>query len=130
MNTRQQDILRILLTNPQQYFIVNDFAEKVGCSEKTIRNDFKKLEEYLSIHSNASLIRKPGLGVQLQIDDYEKAYLYNQLQSVNEISPYISDEERTLQIAYKLLMSTKAISANEFSSQYFVNRAMIKKIWM
>lgn len=127
MNTRQRDILRILITESQQYLLVNDLAEKVGCSEKTIRNDFKKIEEFLIQHSNASIIRKPGLGVHLHIEDHEKVNLFNILNVANEHNEYISDEERKLQIAYQLLMSTKTISAHDFSSQYFVNRAVIKK---
>lgn len=127
MNTRQKEILRILLTRTDQHFLVDELAEKISCSEKTIRNDFKKIEEYLSQHSNASLIRKPGLGVYLNIENDEKSQLYNQLHLTEQPSLYISEEERTLQIAYLLLMNSKAVTARDLASQYYVNRAVIKK---
>ncbi|MFS0780136.1 BglG family transcription antiterminator [Bacillus sp. 1P06AnD] len=127
MNNRQQEILKTLLTAAGQPFLVNDLAERVGCSEKTIRNDFKKIEDYLTQHSNASLIRKPGLGVYLEIADHEKVKVFNKLHLTNKTPSFLSDDERTLQIAYQLLMGTKALSALDFSSQYFVNRNIIKK---
>ncbi|MFG5456490.1 HTH domain-containing protein, partial [Enterococcus faecalis] len=60
MNTRQKDILNLLLSEPDDYLVVQDFADRVKCSEKTIRNDLKTIEDYLNQHSDAQLIRKPG----------------------------------------------------------------------
>ncbi|WP_142303143.1 glycogen/starch/alpha-glucan phosphorylase, partial [Bacillus licheniformis] len=33
MNTRQKDILNLLLSEPDDYLVVQDFADRVKCSE-------------------------------------------------------------------------------------------------
>ncbi len=44
INTRQKEILYLLLSEPDDYLVVQDFADRVQCSEKTIRNDLKVIE--------------------------------------------------------------------------------------
>ncbi|MHC8965700.1 BglG family transcription antiterminator [Priestia aryabhattai] len=127
MNTRQKEILYLLLSEPDKYSLVQDFADRVNCSEKTIRNDLKIIENYLDDYSNAHLTRKPGLGVYLDIEEHEKVRLCNELHTIKEDPKYQSDEERVLQIAYDLLMKVKPVTAKEFADQYFLNRSTIKK---
>lgn len=127
MNTRQKEILFLLLSESNDYSLVQDLADKVNCSEKTIRNDFKIIEEHLANYSSAILVRKPGLGVYLEIEEYEKMDLFNKLYCINNRTKYESDEERILQIAYNLLMNVKAVTAQDMASQHFVSRTTIKK---
>ncbi|HEF5236924.1 TPA: transcription antiterminator [Bacillus cereus] len=127
MNKRQQEILQFLLSESNEYLLVQELADRIGCSEKTIRNDFKVIEEYVEKHSDALLIRRPGLGVCLEITDYDKSSLFNKLYAVKQNIGYASDEERLLQIAYSLLMNVKPVTVQELAEQYFVNRATIKK---
>ncbi|EOV9525247.1 BglG family transcription antiterminator [Bacillus cytotoxicus] len=127
MNTRQKEILLLLLSEPNDYLLVQYLAEQVNCSEKTIRNDFKVIEEYLTNYSSAVLVKKPGLGVYLEIEEYEKVDLFNKLYRINNCTTYESDEERILRIAYNLLMNIKAVTAQDMASQHFVSRTTIKK---
>ena len=127
MNTRQKEILHILLSMSDGYILVQNLADRLGCSEKTIRNDFKVIEGYLEEYSNAFLIRRPGSGVFLDIEEHEKKDLFNRLCIIDERTQYESDEERILQIAYHLLMNVKPVTALEIASQHFVNRTMIKR---
>ena len=127
MNKRQEEILKVLLSESNEYLLVQELADRVGCSEKTIRNDFKVIEEYLERYSDALLIRKPGLGVSLEVKDYDKSSLFNRLYAVRQEISYESDEDRVLQIAYSLLMNVKPVTVQELAEQYFVNRATIKK---
>ncbi|WHT94946.1 BglG family transcription antiterminator [Bacillus cereus] len=127
MNKRQQEILQFLLSESNEYLLVQELADRIGCSEKTIRNDFKVIEEYVEKHSDALLIRRPGLGVCLEITDYDKSSLFNKLYAIKQDIGYASDEERVLQIAYSLLMNVKPVTVQELAEQYFVNRATVKK---
>ncbi|OJD55666.1 PTS sugar transporter subunit IIA [Bacillus sp. N35-10-4] len=127
MNTRQKEILFLLLSESNDYLLVQDLADQVNCSEKTIRNDFKAIENHLTNYASAILVRKPGLGVYLEIEEYEKVDLFNKLYCINNRTKYESDEERILQIAYNLLMNVKAVTAQDMASQHFVNRTTIKK---
>lgn len=127
INTRQKEILYLLLSEPDDYLVVQDFADRVQCSEKTIRNDLKLIEDYLNEHSQAQLIRKPGLGVYLHIEDQERTRLSQQLHTEHFSSRQRSDEERMLHIAYDLLMNPKPVSAKDIAARHFVNRSSIKK---
>ncbi|MFP3888144.1 BglG family transcription antiterminator [Priestia filamentosa] len=127
MNTRQKEVLFLLLSESDEHVLVQDLADRVNCSEKTIRNDFKAIEDYLMKYSSALLVRKPGLGVYLEIEEAEKIDLFNRLYRVHNRTKYESDEERILDIAYNLLMNVKSVTAQEMATQHFVNRATIKK---
>ncbi|WP_459501911.1 BglG family transcription antiterminator [Bacillus sp. C1] len=127
MNKRQQEILYSLLSESDGHVLVQELADRVSCSEKTIRNDFKVIEEYMAKYSQALLVRKPGLGVYLEIEECEKIDLFNRLYGVHRRTKYESDEERVLQIAYHLLMNVKPVTVQDMADQHFVNRATIKK---
>ncbi|PRT33498.1 BglG family transcription antiterminator [Bacillus wiedmannii] len=127
MNKRQQEVLQVLLSESNEYLLVQELADRIGCSEKTIRNDFKVIEEYVEKYSDALLIRRPGLGVCLEITDYDKSSLFNKLYAVKQDIGYASDEERLLQITYSLLMNIKPVTVQELAEQYFINRATVKK---
>ncbi len=125
MNIRQKEILKILIIEKNKYLLIQEIAEKVGCSEKTIRNDFKTIEGFLSEHSHATLVRKPGIGVMIDIKRDERSWLYDYLLLENQ--PLISDEERLMEISFQLLMTTKSLTLQELSSQFYTNKAVIKK---
>ncbi|PFJ09056.1 PTS sugar transporter subunit IIA [Bacillus cereus] len=127
MNKRQQEILYVLLSESEEHVLVQHLADQVGCSEKTIRNDFKVIEAYLDKYSSATLVRKPGLGVYLKSDEYEKADLFNKLYTAINPLSYESEEERVLQIAYSLLMNVKPVTLQDIASNFFVNRATIRR---
>ena len=61
---RISKIVEILLD--QQQPVTFDFiAEQMSVSNKTVRNDIKKVEEYLSA-KGAELNKKPGIGIYIQ----------------------------------------------------------------
>ncbi|WP_257347336.1 BglG family transcription antiterminator [Pseudalkalibacillus decolorationis] len=127
MNARQKEILRILFTHSDEYRLVKKFAESLDCSEKTVRNDLKRIQQYLEEHSTAVLVRKPGLGVHLEIDDSEKTRLFKKIHFDRFPVKEQGDEERIIQIAYYLLMNTKPVTVQDLLSRYFVSKTMIKK---
>ncbi|MGG4554452.1 BglG family transcription antiterminator [Paenibacillus humicus] len=127
MNTRQQEILRMLLSDAGRYFIVRDLAMNLSCSEKTIRNDFDAIDVYLAQHGSARLLRKPGIGVKLDIEEQERARLFHQLFRSVQDSGYERDDNRMAALAYELLMNTKPTTLQELADKYYVNRSVIKK---
>ncbi|MED1487971.1 BglG family transcription antiterminator [Bacillus smithii] len=126
MNDRQKDILRILLTEQQPHVLTKQLAERVNCSEKTVRNDLKVIDQYLKEHTNVRLIKKPNVGIFLEIDEEEKSMLFKQLlAAANPID--LNDEERLLEIAYRLLMETKHVTLKSFAEQYYIPKNVVKK---
>lgn len=96
MNKSLQEILHILLSEPNEYLLVRRLADRVGCSGKTIRNDLKVIEGYLERYSDAILIPKPDLGVHLEIKDYDKWNLFNRRYAIRQDMSYELDKERLL----------------------------------
>ncbi|MDT2275020.1 HTH domain-containing protein [Paenibacillus larvae] len=60
------------LTKESKFISIKELASNMNCSEKTIRNDFKVLDNWLIKRSQAVLIRKPSAGVCLQAEDFRK----------------------------------------------------------
>ncbi|WP_068614441.1 BglG family transcription antiterminator [Paenibacillus tuaregi] len=127
MNNRQREILRMLLTEENRLWLVQDFADEIGCSEKTIRSDLNIIEEFLDRNSGASLIRKPGLGIYLEVEEADRADLIDRLYAGEILTDHKSDEERILHLAYRLLMNAKPVAIQDLASEYYVNKAVIRK---
>jgi len=127
MNTRQKEILRMLLSAPRTPFVVRDIAMRLNCSEKTIRNDFDEIERDLSEVSQARLIRKPGIGVVLDAEEQERAKIADHFLWSAREKDEPEDKDRMAAIAYRLLMETKPVTLQELADAHFVNKAVIKK---
>ncbi|MEK8217024.1 MULTISPECIES: BglG family transcription antiterminator [unclassified Paenibacillus] len=127
MNKRQKKILSILLTQSNQLLLVQNLADEINCSEKTIRSDLKIIGEYIEKYANASLVRRPGRGIYLDIDETDQAELFHRLYEEESPVRQESDEERVLHLAYQLLMDTKPVTIQDLVSRYFVNKAVIRK---
>ncbi|MEG9295898.1 BglG family transcription antiterminator [Mangrovibacillus sp. Mu-81] len=128
MNERQQEIIRILLSQSNRFMLVMDLTDKLECSEKTVRNDLKVIESYLEGYPSAVLIRKPGLGICIEIDENDKAAMYKELQTISgSKGSTLEDEERLIRIAYHLLMSTKSVTVQDLMDSHYASKSVIKK---
>lgn len=123
MKARQIELLKRLLTEQDMPLIVEQIAANANYSEKTIRNDLHAIEAYLQSWSTAKLVRKPGVGVYLEIGETERQQLYEVMFQVN----HVSDEERLLEIAHHLLVSKQPMTLQTFANTYFVDRSVIKR---
>lgn len=127
MNNRQKEIFRNLLMEPNRLWLVQDLANQTECSEKTIRNDLKVIDEYIVKHSNGNLVKRPGLGVYLEIGEADQADLFHRLYSNESSTEHVSDEERVLHLAYRLLMNAKPVTIQNLASRFYVNKAIIRR---
>ncbi|AIM16338.1 hypothetical protein HW35_08715 [Bacillus sp. X1(2014)] len=123
MNERQRELLHILLMEQNEAIQVQELADRLICSEKTIRNDLKQLEEELKDYRSLKIVRKPGLGVHLEINRSERNTLYQLLLSRNQKS----EDERTIEIAYQLLNSQKPMTLHQLAAKYYVTKTVIKQ---
>ncbi|MBM7551595.1 BglG family transcription antiterminator [Thalassobacillus pellis] len=122
MNDRQKDLIRKLALETNGFLQVNDLAEELDCSEKTVRNDLKVIEDYIQSFTSSSLIRKPGIGVSLSISSEEKSRLFDSLYQAETKSP----EDRLIELTYLLLVSSKPYSLNDLAKRYYTNKTTIK----
>jgi len=126
LNARQQDILQLLLNHSGQFIQIQNVADQLHCSEKTVRNDCKIIEQYIADYPTAALIRRPGAGISLSASGEGVHAMIAQLQTIQPASIIVPDKERIVQIAYRLLMSTEAITAQELADTFYVSRNMIR----
>ncbi|MUV36864.1 Transcriptional regulator ManR [Lentibacillus sp. JNUCC-1] len=122
MNDRQKKLLHILLTKSDMFFHIKDLAEQLHCSEKTIRNDLSIIEQSYSTNDHITLLRKPGTGISLQIDEAFKSEVFQNLLSINQTS----ERERVVEIAYQLLSSPMPLTLSTLAQKYYTNKTIIK----
>lgn len=127
MNERQNELLRMLIGQSNQYILIRDMTEQLQCSEKTVRNDLKTILSFLEEVSSAKLLRKPGLGVCLEMDEEEGKRLFSKLHTTEGSTSGDGEEERVIQIAYHLLMDPSPITFQDLMNRYYVSKTVIKK---
>ncbi|MDM5336383.1 BglG family transcription antiterminator [Fictibacillus enclensis] len=124
MNARQKELLKVLLIENDGVLHIKDLAEQLSCSEKTVRNDLDKIEEYLRAeYADSRLIRKPGLGIAIESTEEDRAALLSTLLSAESKT----NEERLFEIAYALVTSDKPVTLQYFADRYYVAKAAVKK---
>ena len=64
MNKRQEELLTILIAE-NNYISVEDIISRLECSERTIRNYIKDINNWLNTFSNIFINRKSNLGIKL-----------------------------------------------------------------
>ncbi|UOQ95627.1 BglG family transcription antiterminator [Halobacillus shinanisalinarum] len=122
MNDRQKELVRTLILNSNEFSHVQDLSVSLACSEKTVRNDLKVVEEFLKGYPTATLVRKPGVGVHLSIEVEEKSRLFDRLSQ----SKTKSQEDRLIEITYQLLVNDRPVTLNDLAKQYYTNKPAIK----
>lgn len=123
MNSRQKELLRILLYHEDGALQIRDLSEQLDCAEKTVRNDLDRLEEFLASYSSAVLVRKPGIGINVHIDEEDRQTIFQTVL----FSEAKTTEERLIEITFHLLTSYKPITLQDFADRYYVQKIAIKK---
>ncbi|MFC7062191.1 BglG family transcription antiterminator [Halobacillus seohaensis] len=122
MNERQTELLQKLLVHKNGVFRVQTLADDLNCSEKTLRNDLEIIEQFLQKESTAQLVRKPGKGIFLSAEGEEKSRLFHLL-----YQPEMkSDQDRILELTYRMLVEEKALTMNELAKGYFTTKPTIR----
>ncbi|MCM3670916.1 BglG family transcription antiterminator [Mesobacillus maritimus] len=123
MNHRQRELLRLLLLREEGALQINDLAAELSCAEKTVRNDLDRLEEFLEEYPGTWLVRKPGIGISIEIDEHDRSEILRMLLS----SEPKTVEERLFEMAFQLLTRKKGITLQYWADRYYVPKATIKK---
>jgi activator of the mannose operon (transcriptional antiterminator) len=127
MNDRQRKILRILLEETTEYLSSQQIADRLECSEKTVRNDSKLVDEWLEKHSNASITRKPNTGFFLEIGENERNVILEYLNKLQNGNVELDEEKRLLQVLEWLLIENKHLTIHGLSETFYVNKVIVKK---
>ncbi|SFF57014.1 activator of the mannose operon, transcriptional antiterminator [Halobacillus alkaliphilus] len=122
MNKRQTKLIQKLLLHTTESIRVQYLADELDCSEKTIRNDLKVIEQFLSVHGNAELSRKPGIGLHISISEEDKRKVFHELYRFD----WNNEHDRLLEIGYRLLVEEKPLTLQGLADSYFATPAEIR----
>ena len=125
MDIRLKKLLEILL-NSRDYKTVDQLAEILNVSNRTIRNDLDKLEKIVELEG-LCLVRKPGVGIRLEGSE-GNIQIISRKMNVDLGSNYrrpFSPEQRRAFIIKELFFSKKQVSANNLSEKLFVSNNTI-----
>ncbi|EIT84741.1 pts modulated transcriptional regulator, mtlr family protein [Fictibacillus macauensis ZFHKF-1] len=124
MNKRQQAIITLLLER-KRGASVHDLAEALSCSEKTIRNDCKVIDQELRKTEKIRLVRKRGVGLYLEGSEQELRHM-KEKRVATTLHTNKDDEVRRYQLIRQLLLKNKEMTLQALADQYYVNKGMIR----
>lgn len=121
---RVNEIINLLLSH-NDYLTTNEIAEQLKVSNKTIRNEFDKVEEILTQY-NLILDRKPGSGVSVIGDELDIISLKEVVKHIKNVVPY-SSEERKNYILNRLFKDNSNLIIRQLATELYVSKSTIHK---
>ena len=116
---RKEDIVKFIL-NEKNLVSVDVIAKAVNSSPKTVRNELDLQDHHLV------MIKKPGQGITIEGDPYDKQQLLSFFKTRHD-SSYLSPAERQRSILSKLFAENRPIMIKELGLDYYVSRSTITK---
>ncbi|WP_027415276.1 BglG family transcription antiterminator [Aneurinibacillus terranovensis] len=123
MNERQRKLVAVLAAESRHYSI-EEVRKELRCSEKTIRNDLKFLDEWLKVHSpQVTIIRKPSLGVWLEGEEIKKQQLLEMIKTNKQKS---REGGRKYELLKLLLEGAETYTIQELADELYTNKVLIR----
>ncbi|MBJ8191184.1 HTH domain-containing protein, partial [Bacillus cereus] len=100
-------------------------AERLEVTERTIRDDLKKLDSMLNEYG-AYLESKRGSGYTIRVDDREKYHFFaDESQEETEVSQQLpgAPEERIRYELFKLLNAREYVKMEDLADELYISRA-------
>ncbi|WP_163539446.1 BglG family transcription antiterminator [Gracilibacillus sp. YIM 98692] len=129
MRPRQQKVLKRLLLHESNPLLVESLAQEFECSEKTIRNDLRMIEQYLTKKVSGTLMRKPGVGVYLDIIHEDKQLLLDEIYNASlekHGEKHLSNKE-LMEMVYHLLIRLEPATLKALASQFYTSVQVIRQ---
>lgn len=130
---REERIFSIikLLIETTDYITIEKIASELGVSNRTIRNDLIKCEDWLN-DKPFQLIKKTGHGILLEGKLSNKLALRKEIREERKGQVDYSPLSRRNYIAIKLLASTESVWIDELADDVYFSKATIQKdlIWV
>ncbi len=104
---------------------VKRISEKLNISERTIRYDLKKIDDWLAFNGINKLTRKQGKG--FSVSNGDRVFIRKKLEDIEVYSYVNSSDERKKIIALKLLDSQRPITVKDLQEELFVSKNTVLK---
>ncbi|HJB23933.1 MAG TPA: HTH domain-containing protein, partial [Candidatus Jeotgalibaca pullicola] len=124
INKRLLHIIRILLKQ-NTYVTIAELSNELNVSYKTIANDLKMVEAWLTEHG-LELIKKTGVGVNIEGSNEIKLSVYQFISRKSKENIDYSPKARMIYIGMKLLLESTC-RVHELADDLFVSRATVHK---
>ncbi len=125
LSSRQIDIIQFLY-NQDKYITINQIAEEIRVSSKTIRNDLEAVKEYCQTNQRGCVVAKPNAGIKLQMTAEEWERLCRQLEEDTINKETIPDIRYTI---IQLLLKRRWIDFLALERQLYAGRSAIEKVF-
>ncbi len=90
-------LIRKLLENPQ-FWSMKKLADELGISQRAVRYDLDRIDEYLNDLEFGGIERKKGKGIKLDLDKFERNHLFRELEKMEQSRYVLTAEERIYMI--------------------------------
>jgi len=125
MNKRQEELLTTLISE-NDYISIEDIISRLNCSERTIRNYIKDINNWLSTFSKIFINRKSNLGIKL-IDTNDERNILNQKLRI-EIKRVNSEIYKKIEILKLLLIYSKTkVNISDICNILYVNKNIARQ---
>ncbi|MGG1574832.1 BglG family transcription antiterminator [Fictibacillus sp. NRS-1165] len=125
VNERQNRLLSYLLKSGGS-ISVDQIASELDCSEKTIRNDCKVIDDWLKLKSDVRLIRRRGVGVYLEGTASAISNLMDLSKKEQAADTVMADSIRRISIVRQLLLKNKETTLQELAEKYYVSKTVVR----
>ncbi len=108
----------------------NKIADKVGLSEKSVRNKIVSINDYLIGNDLGIIRKKPGVGIWLSLNEEQKVKLQSFLMNKTEVNVNMDRNTRvleTLKILFKL-RPWETISTQKLSNKLYLSPPTTLKV--
>lgn len=129
LKARLFEILSLLL-KIRRYVTLQELADKLGVSKRTIQHDVERVELWLKecgLENSATLLRKQGLGICLELKGNAENELEALLSSQSTRGQSFDNYERRLEVAKFLLSSHDDLTLQFLADQFYVSKGVINK---
>jgi activator of the mannose operon (transcriptional antiterminator) len=118
------------LVHTDGYITTEKLANELNVSEKTIRNDLKRLDVWLQTFLGTEIIRQPGMGVALRASDEEREAILHYLEHAHETSPdpaWTDPFHRRISLLQILLEEERVFTLQQLSDRLYVSKATVSQ---
>ncbi|HEY8805020.1 MAG TPA: BglG family transcription antiterminator [Clostridium sp.] len=115
------------IINAQRYISVSKLSKVFGVSNRTIRYDLDKIDDFLKSSNLLQLIRKPNEGIAYKCSSVEKSKVLDLLDEIDLNQYVLSQNERITMILTELLESRNYITMDNLAESILTSRSTILK---
>lgn len=113
--------------NAEGYISILNLSKNFGVSNRTIRYDLDKIDDFLKSSNLPQLIRKPNEGIAYKCSSTEKGSLLSLIGEVDLNQYSLSQDERVTMILIELLESRNYVTMDKLAEDLLVSRSTILK---